>query len=150
MSYSYCDYNPKKPAQRTIFLECGHNPQDAIFEIDDGTVKRDQCFILDRLTIDTSRLYRPQVKIDFSSLIVFAGEDEGTYEPEVEVDLLFQLERVCNGAKEAWITGDIDNAAFMIGQSVGLIHDVPTCQELLERMVGEAREILRSRSALFN
>jgi NAD(P)H-dependent flavin oxidoreductase YrpB (nitropropane dioxygenase family) len=53
-------------------------------------------------------------------------------------------------AKEAWITGDIDNAAFMIGQSVGLIHDVPTCQELLERMVGEAREILRSRSALFN
>jgi hypothetical protein len=100
MSYSYCDYNPKKPAQRTIFLECGHNPQDAIFEIDDGTVKRDQCFILDRLTIDTSRLYRPQVKIDFSSLIVFAGEDEGTYEPEVEVDLLFQLERVCNGVKE--------------------------------------------------
>jgi NAD(P)H-dependent flavin oxidoreductase YrpB (nitropropane dioxygenase family) len=53
-------------------------------------------------------------------------------------------------AKEAWITGDIDNAAFMIGQSVGLIHDVPTCQELLERMVGEAREILRSISALFN
>ncbi len=53
-------------------------------------------------------------------------------------------------SKEAWKTGDIDDAAFMIGQSVGLIHDVPTCQELLDRMVREAEEIFRSKCYLFD
>ncbi len=107
MSYKYCDdFPPKKSSQKrktskkVIQVECGHNPQDAIFEIDDGVVKEHQTFILDRLTIDTTDIFKPLVKIDFSSLIVFAGEDEQTYEPEVEVDLLFKLERVCNGVKE--------------------------------------------------
>jgi len=81
-------------------LECGHDPQDAIFEIDDGVVKEYQSFILDRLTVDTSELHKPLIKFEFSSLIQFEGEDEETYEPEVEVDLLFKLERVCNGVKE--------------------------------------------------
>jgi hypothetical protein len=70
-------------------LECGQDPQDAIFEIDDGIVKENQAFILDRLTVDTYDLHKPLVKIEFSSLIAFEGEDEETYEPEVEVDLLF-------------------------------------------------------------
>jgi len=55
---------------------------------------------LDRLTVDTSELHKPLIKFEFSSLIQFEGEDEETYEPEVEVDLLFKLERVCNGVKE--------------------------------------------------
>jgi len=59
-----------------------------------------QSFVLDRVIVNTIGLYWPQVKLDFSSLIVFEGEDEGTYEPEVEVELLFKLERVCNGVKE--------------------------------------------------
>jgi hypothetical protein len=98
--------NSRKPLQKrntwkkAVLVECGHNPQDAIFEIDDGVVKENQTFILDRLTIDTSNIHKPLVKIDFSSLVAFAGEDEETYEPEVEVDLLFTLERVCNGVKE--------------------------------------------------
>jgi hypothetical protein len=108
VSYNYCDdclYSKKSSQKRktwkkAIRLECGHNPQDAIFEIDDGVVRENQSFILDRLTIDTSDLYKPLVKIDFSSLVQFAREDEETYEPEVEVDLLFKLERVCNGVKE--------------------------------------------------
>ena len=53
-------------------------------------------------------------------------------------------------SKEAWETGDVEDAAFMIGQSVGLIHDVPSCQELLDRMVREAEEILKGKSALFD
>jgi len=86
--------------EKVIHLECGHDPQDAIFEIDDGVVKEYQSFILDRLTVDTSELHKPLIKFEFSSLIQFEGEDEETYEPEVEVDLLFKLERVCNGVKE--------------------------------------------------
>ena len=33
---------------------------------------------------------------------------------------------------------------MMVGQSVGLIHDIPTCAELLERMTREAEERIAS------
>jgi nitronate monooxygenase len=44
--------------------------------------------------------------------------------------------------KEAWETGNVDYAPLMVGQSIGLIRDVPSCRELLERMATEAREHL--------
>lgn len=40
--------------------------------------------------------------------------------------------------KQAWETGDVDYAPLMVGQSIGFIHDIPTCRELLDRMAGEA------------
>jgi nitronate monooxygenase len=43
---------------------------------------------------------------------------------------------------EAWETGNVDIAPMMVGQSIGLIRDIPTCAELLERMVTEAKENL--------
>lgn len=42
--------------------------------------------------------------------------------------------------KEAWETGDVDYAPLMVGQSIGLINDIPTCAELMERMAAEAKE----------
>ncbi len=46
--------------------------------------------------------------------------------------------------KEAWETGNVDLAPMMMGQSVGLVNDIPTCKDLIERMAGEAkREISR-------
>jgi nitronate monooxygenase len=44
--------------------------------------------------------------------------------------------------KEAWETGDVNYAPLMVGQSIGLINDVPTCKELLERMAAEAKDSL--------
>jgi nitronate monooxygenase len=44
--------------------------------------------------------------------------------------------------KDAWTTGDVDMAPLMVGQSIGLIKDIPTCQELLDRMDREAIEHL--------
>jgi NADH:quinone reductase (non-electrogenic) len=44
--------------------------------------------------------------------------------------------------KQAWETGDIDYAPLMVGQSIGLIKDIPTVQELLDRMGREAQEYL--------
>jgi NAD(P)H-dependent flavin oxidoreductase YrpB (nitropropane dioxygenase family) len=41
--------------------------------------------------------------------------------------------------REAWATGDVDRAPMMMGQSVGLVKDIPTCKELIERMVAEAK-----------
>ena len=40
--------------------------------------------------------------------------------------------------KEAVNTGDVDSAPLMVGQSIGLIHDIPTCRELLDRIAAEA------------
>ena len=41
--------------------------------------------------------------------------------------------------KQAWEFGDVDSAPMMMGQSVGFVKDVPTCKELIERMVAEAK-----------
>jgi nitronate monooxygenase len=41
--------------------------------------------------------------------------------------------------REAYKTGDINDSMIPCGQGVGLIHDVPTVAELMERIVGEAR-----------
>ncbi len=46
--------------------------------------------------------------------------------------------------RDAWINGDVDAAPMYVGQSIGLIHDIPTCAELLERMMAEAREEVRN------
>jgi NAD(P)H-dependent flavin oxidoreductase YrpB (nitropropane dioxygenase family) len=40
--------------------------------------------------------------------------------------------------REAWATGDVDRAPMMMGQSVGLVKDILTCKELIERMAAEA------------
>ena len=51
--------------------------------------------------------------------------------------------------KAAWQNGDVDNAAFMVGQSIGLIKEVTTCKELIESMVEEARTIFAKNLARF-
>jgi NAD(P)H-dependent flavin oxidoreductase YrpB (nitropropane dioxygenase family) len=41
-----------------------------------------------------------------------------------------------------WDEGDIDAGLVPVGQSIGLIHDVVSCKELVERMVKEAEALL--------
>jgi NAD(P)H-dependent flavin oxidoreductase YrpB (nitropropane dioxygenase family) len=52
--------------------------------------------------------------------------------------------------KKAWETGDVEYAPLMVGQSIGLINDIPTCNELLDRMGREAAEILVRTNNMFN
>jgi NAD(P)H-dependent flavin oxidoreductase YrpB (nitropropane dioxygenase family) len=44
--------------------------------------------------------------------------------------------------RESRKTGDVDSAPLMIGQSIGLINDIPICRELLDIMAKEALEKL--------
>jgi len=46
--------------------------------------------------------------------------------------------------RRAWETGDVAAAPLMVGQSIGLIHSIPTCAELLEGVMVDAEERLRS------
>ena len=47
--------------------------------------------------------------------------------------------------RKALETGDLDAGLVWAGQIQGLIHDVPTCQQLLDRMIDEAEAIIRDR-----
>ena len=47
------------------------------------------------------------------------------------------------------IEGDLENGWIWSGQVTGLIHDVPTVKELLERMTGEAFELISSAQSRF-
>jgi nitronate monooxygenase len=41
--------------------------------------------------------------------------------------------------------GTMDAGAWSCGMVVGLIHDIPTCKELIDRIMKEANEIIQKR-----
>lgn len=45
-------------------------------------------------------------------------------------------------------TGDLEAGVWSAGQVAGLIHDVPTCADLLERITAEATALLRERAGM--
>jgi nitronate monooxygenase len=56
-----------------------------------------------------------------------------------------------SGAKgrQALETGDLDAGLVWAGQVQGLIRDIPTCQQLLDRIIDEAEAIIRGRLSSF-
>ncbi len=48
------------------------------------------------------------------------------------------------GLRAAIETGDLETGVLPISQAIGLIKDLPTCHELIERTVAEAEELLAS------
>ncbi len=49
--------------------------------------------------------------------------------------------------RELLQTGDLSKGVFWAGMVQGLIHDVPTCQVLIDRIIAEAEDIIRGRLA---
>ena len=41
--------------------------------------------------------------------------------------------------------GDTDGGIWTVGQSQGLIHDVPSCAELVQNIMGQAEELISGR-----
>ena len=114
-----CECDKHHPKPKKILLECGDRPSDAVFKIHNGYVHEHQTFVLDRVLVDTSRFCKPLVKIEFSSLVAFEAETrtvngaadapqsgdveaktQPNYNSEIEVELLFELIRVCDGKEE--------------------------------------------------
>jgi len=50
--------------------------------------------------------------------------------------------------REAWASGNVDRAPMMMGQSVGLVKDIPTCKELIERMAADAKADIERLSSI--
>jgi nitronate monooxygenase len=65
-------------------------------------------------------------------------------ELEAEGAALFQLLQIVSGEKseKMYKEGDIDFGVVACGQGVGLVKDVPTMKELLDRTMKEAEEVI--------
>jgi len=90
----------------------------------------------------TIRLQMRTLKNKVSDDVLEAESRQGGLE---EIMPLISGER----SQAAWDTGDIDGAPFAVGQSIGLIHDIVSCRELLETMVRDAEEILEKVKSRF-
>lgn len=57
------------------------------------------------------------------------------------------VQELVNGraGKQLLETGDLTEGVFWAGMVQGLIHDIPTCQQLIDRIVADAESIIRGR-----
>ena len=78
-----------------------------------------------------------------SDLVVKMGED-----PNLEFE---QIRPYVSGLKGklALENGDVDAGVLTAGQVMGLIHDIPTCQTLIDNIMQEAEQIVQQRLAQF-
>jgi len=66
--------------------------------------------------------------------------------PDAKFEDVAELVRGYKGA-EMLKSGDTEGGIFWAGMIQGLIHDIPTCQELIDRMIGDAEAIIKGRLA---
>ena len=59
------------------------------------------------------------------------------------------LEEVAGVYPKVMIDGNMDAGAWSCGMMVGLINDIPTCKELIDRIMADAEFIIRKRLAGF-
>ena len=68
--------------------------------------------------------------------------------PDAKFEDVAHLVRGAKG-RELLETGDLDAGLIWAGQVQGLIHDIPTCAELIQRIITEAGEIINGRLSGF-
>jgi nitronate monooxygenase len=98
----------------------------------------DTVLMLRRLK-NTSRVYKNKVSKEVAAIESKKGED-------------FQFSDVShlvNGkrGRAAEHAGDADGGIWTAGQVIGLIHEIPTCKQLMHQMIREAEETIQGRLA---
>lgn len=89
---------------------------------------------------NTARVYRNSIAEKVAEIEAAGGGFE-------------EVHQYVSGANQeiAWTTGDIEAGMVTTGLSGAFVRDVPTCQEVIDRIVSEAKEILTQRvAAMFN
>ncbi|MXP47636.1 nitronate monooxygenase [Altererythrobacter luteolus] len=71
-------------------------------------------------------------------------------EKEMGDDLKFEdiIEQVAGVYPSIMMEGEMDKGAWSCGMVAGLINDIPTCQELIDRIMAEAEEIRQRMNAI--
>ncbi|MBY6167528.1 nitronate monooxygenase family protein [Pseudooceanicola nitratireducens] len=106
-------------------------------------------FLVDNGERDTNLIFRGfkntgrVAKNAVSDLVVEIGSKPGAEFKDVQPYV--------SGAKgrQALTTGDLDAGLIWAGQIQGLIHDIPTCADLLARIVADAEQIIKGRLSAF-
>lgn len=70
-------------------------------------------------------------------------------EKGAETDIKDIMELVGGVYPKVMQEGTVEAGAWSCGMVAGLIHDIPTCEELIERIVGGAEDIIRERLSKF-
>lgn len=89
---------------------------------------------------NTSRLFKNKVTEQATKI-----ERESTTGKFEEVGPLVSGKR----GREVFLNGDKDHGVWTAGQVIGLIHDIPTCEELLTRIEMEAVESMEKTNKLY-
>ncbi len=100
--------------------------------------ERDTALIF-RTLRNTSRVFKNKIAEE----VVRIEREKGVNTKIEDLAHLVSGER----GRKVYEEGDIDLGIWSAGMVVGLIHDVPTCQELVSRIVAEAEAIIRGRLA---
>jgi len=70
-------------------------------------------------------------------------EKERDLGADIKIDDI--IEEVAGVYPKVMIDGDMDSGAWSCGMVAGLIHDIPTCQELIDGIMAEAEGLIRQR-----
>ena len=105
------------------------NIKQKIVEMDEN-----QTQLIFRSYRNTARVYKNSVAEKVAE-IEAAGGDFG------------EVHAYVSGANQdkAWSTGDIDAGMVTAGLSGAFVNDVPTCQELVDTIVGDAEAVIKER-----
>ncbi len=66
-------------------------------------------------------------------------------DPTKTIDDVRELVSGARGRTNVMKGGDMDGGIWSAGQSQGLIHDIPTCAELVKRIMAQSEEIIHAR-----
>jgi nitronate monooxygenase len=66
-------------------------------------------------------------------------------EPSSTFDDIRDLASGARGRSAVYAGGDPEGGVWTVGQAQGLIHDIPTCADLVDRITGQARDLIEQR-----
>ncbi|KAI9479539.1 2-nitropropane dioxygenase [Zychaea mexicana] len=110
------------------------NIKEAIVEADERSTA-----LLYRPFRNTARVFKNEVALEVN---------RREANPGVKFEDIKELVAGVRG-REALDNGDKDHGIWSAGQAVGLINDIPTCEELVSRIAGDAETIIRDKLAKF-
>ncbi len=97
---------------------------------------------------DTIHLYRP-LKNTSRYFRNSVAEEAQRIEKEKGAALtIADIAPLVNGqrGRSVYLDGDMEGGVWTAGLAASLIHDIPSCAELIDRMVADARQIIRTRT----
>jgi NAD(P)H-dependent flavin oxidoreductase YrpB (nitropropane dioxygenase family) len=110
-----------------------HNVKEAIV----SNTERDT-LLINRSLRNTSRVARNAI----SEAVVQIQQDATKTFEDVR-----ELVAGVRGRANVLEGGDLDGGIWTVGQSQGLIHDIPTCKDLVDRIMRQAQDIVHARLA---